>query len=115
MRVGGEPLVASAPKRPSSVGPLMSLRSALGAFQAMNGSRGKAKGDSSRDFIADRIFCWRRARVRSDSALLQSLWRGGGGGGGRVPCAWGVALFWGGGGGAGFEPPLRRRGAAAGP
>ena len=53
----------------------MSLRSALGVFQAINGSRGNANGEISRDFIADRIFCWRRARVRSDSFGLHSLWR----------------------------------------
>ena len=33
------------------------------------------RADSTRDFIALRIFCWRRARVRSFSVGLQSLWR----------------------------------------
>ena len=61
----------SAPKRPSSVGPLMSERSALGTFQEISGSRANAIGDSSRRFIAPTIFCWRRARVRSSSFLLQ--------------------------------------------
>ena len=91
--MGGEPLMASAPKRPSRVGPDMSLRSALGVFQAINGSRGNANGEISRDFIADRIFCWRRARVRSDSRLVAVVVAGAGKGKGLLAVDVGLALL----------------------
>ncbi len=73
--MGGVPDVAKAPKRPSSVGPLMSDRSALGASQEMSGRRAKAPGDVSRSFIPAKSFCWRRARVRSLSFGRQSFLR----------------------------------------
>ena len=71
----GLPATVSAPNRPSSVGPLMSERSDFGAAHAISGNRMNANGDSSRDFIELMTFCWRCARVRSSSCLLQSLWR----------------------------------------
>ena len=43
-RVGGVPAMASAPNRPSSVGPLMSEMIAGGAFQAISGRRRKLDG-----------------------------------------------------------------------
>ncbi len=71
----------------------MSLRSALGAFHAISGSRGNAKGEISRDFIADRIFCWRRARVRSDSLGLHSLWRVRASASACLPLIWVLPFF----------------------
>ena len=75
MRVGGAPPAAIAPKRPSRSGPAMSERTAFGACQETNGSRTNVAGLSSRDLMAARIFCWRRARERSSSPGLQSFLR----------------------------------------
>ena len=60
---------------PSSVGPLMSVRIALGAVHETQGRRKNVRGDISLPLIALRIRCWRAARSRSFSAGLQSFLR----------------------------------------
>ena len=50
-------------------------RDRLRRAQAIHGRRTKPPGESTRLFIAARIFCWRRARVRSFSRGLQSFLR----------------------------------------
>src|SRR5262249_12788230 len=69
------PLLSSEPMRPSSVGLDMSERTAFGAVYDTHGSRMKVSNELTLFLIAPRIFCWRRARVRSFSLGLQSLWR----------------------------------------
>ena len=73
--VVGVPLSAIAVSAPASVGPLMSVRKAFGACQAIQGARTNPAGDSVRDFIAPMMRCWRRARVRSFSLALQAFLR----------------------------------------
>src|SRR4051812_49872715 len=63
----------------------MSERTALGAAQDTHGSRMKVSNELTLPLIAPRIFCWRRARVRSFSFGLHSLWRGGARAGRRLP------------------------------
>ena len=53
----------------------MSERIAFGAAQDTHGSRTNVSNDVTLSLIAERIFCWRRARARSFSCGLQSLWR----------------------------------------
>ena len=53
----------------------MSLRIAFGAAHATHGRRTKVSNELTLSLIEPRIFCWRRARVRSDSLGLHSLWR----------------------------------------
>src|SRR5919204_5772420 len=74
-RVLGDEVVAEAANTPSSVGPPMSVRIALGASHETHGSRKNVVGDSRRCLIADMIFCWRRARERSFSRLLHRFLR----------------------------------------
>src|SRR4051794_41283650 len=62
----------------------MSDRIAFGAAHDTHGSRANVSSEETLSLTEPRIFCWRRARVRSDSLGLHSLWRGGGGGGGGV-------------------------------
>ena len=69
------PLVSSAPTRPSSDGPAMSERIAFGAAQETHGSRTNVSSEVTLSLIAPRIFCWRRARVRSFSRGLHSFLR----------------------------------------
>ena len=61
------PAVSSAPTRPSSDGPDMSERIAFGAAHETQGRRTKVSTDVTLSLIEPMIFCWRRARVRSDS------------------------------------------------
>jgi hypothetical protein len=49
----------------------MSDRIARGARHAAQGQRGNAHGLKIRPLTASRNFCWRRARVRSDSSGAQ--------------------------------------------
>ncbi len=69
------PAVSSAPTRPSSVGPDMSERIAFGAAHATHGNRTKVSRLVTLSLIEPMIFCWRRARVRSDSFGLHSFLR----------------------------------------
>src|SRR3954453_812400 len=71
----GLPEAASAETIPSSAGPLMSDWIALGTFQATHGMRTNVVGENRPCFIDERIFCWRRALVRSFSRGLQRLCR----------------------------------------
>src|SRR3954447_3240364 len=64
----------------------------FGTFHEMSGSRRKPPIEKTRLFIAERIFCWRRARVRSSSRRLHRFSRvrvpgspRGGGGAGPLP------------------------------
>ena len=49
----------------------MSVRTVRGTSHAIHGSRTKPAGESARHFMPLRIFCWRRARLKSFSFLLQ--------------------------------------------
>src|SRR5215218_4706780 len=53
----------------------MSDTTDFGTFQEMTGRRTKPPIENSWSFMAARIFCWRRARVRSSSRLLHSFLR----------------------------------------
>src|SRR5215207_555975 len=69
------PPVSEAPTTPSSVGPAMSERTALGAAHETHGSRMNVSNDVTLSFIAETSCCWRLARARSSSLGLQRFLR----------------------------------------
>ena len=53
----------------------MSVVTVCGARQAIHGQRMKPPGESTRLFMPETIFCWRRWRVSSSSRGLQRFLR----------------------------------------